>query len=75
MTKKYDEFVFKMAFVGFAIICCAAALLISMEIWEPLDNVAISSILLSISAYCVLDYYTKIKKIKSRDKDEIENEA
>ena len=69
---KYDEFAFMMVFVGFAMICCAVALLISMEMWAPLDNVAISSILLSLSAYCILDYYMKIRKVKSRDKDETE---
>lgn len=71
---KYDEVVFMMVFVGFAIICCIASILIVMEIWEPLDNVEISSISLCVSAYCVLDYYKKIKKINRRDKDEIEQD-
>lgn len=70
---KYDEFVFMMVFVGFAAICCAAALLIANGIWKPLDNVHISTLLLSLSAYIVLDYYMKISKTKSRDKDETEN--
>lgn len=70
----FDEFVFKMVFVGFAAICFASSLLISMEIWGPIDNVGMSCILLCLSAYCILDYYTKVIKIKSRDKDETEQD-
>lgn len=69
---KSDEFAFMIVFVGLAAICCTTALLINMGMWEPLNNVHTSSILLALSAYIILDYYKNIRKITSRDKDETE---
>ena len=74
MTEKYDKNALAIVFVGFAIFLMFYSLLIAAEIVEPLDNIGVSSILLSLAAYNLLDYYTKIRKIKSRDKDETENE-
>ncbi len=74
MTKKYDELVIRITFVGFAIICCILSLLIAAEIMEPLDNVELSSILLAVSAYVVLDWLLESRKNKEKDKDETEQD-
>ena len=73
MTEKYDKNAVGIGLVGFAIFLVFYALLIASEIVKPLDNVGVSSILLSLAAYNMLDYYTKIKKIKGWDKNETEN--
>lgn len=72
MTKKYDELVLRITFIGFAIVCCVLSLLIATEIMEPLDNAELSSILLAVSAYVVLDWF--IENIKEKDKDETEQD-
>ncbi len=74
MTEKYDKNALKIGFVGFAIFLIVYSLLIAAEVVEPLDNVGVSSILLCLAAYNILDYYTKIKKMKSGNKDETEQD-
>lgn len=72
MTKKYDELVLRITFFGFAIICCVLSLLVATGIVEPLDNAEISSVLLAVSAYVVVDYLIDFRRYKEKDKDETE---